>query len=768
MKKRAVLAAWVFLSLLVLALVFYGLSLRSWANFPYRPGGQVSDFTITFWPNIHYIQRAVAEYGEYPLWRSSIFSGSPFDVDPQSGLWYLPNVIFFFLPITQGFNLLFLLHSLLAGVGLWNWSKSTGTSDQGAFIAAVAYMFAPRMMAHLGFGHVGLFYAAAYIPWIMWAARYLASGQGRYAGVVGLGLGMQMIAHIQLAVYTGALAGLYIVLQQWPQVRRMEWKAALLRLIGPLGGFPLAFAVAAVQLFPLLRFAPYSGRAQMAVAGPVASALPARYLMGLILPDHNGFADFMVYVGAPLLALSMFSLIRADSRRWWMAIGLMAAYAVGPGIGPLGALLLRVPLLNWLRAPARIWFLASAVIPLLAGWGYDYLRMVGHSASRKAKRRLLSFGIIAFIWLLLGGYWATTGLMPGNLVQFGIGASLTVGLVLLIMESRLAPSLGFLALTSILLGDLWGMDLTLIEGRSPEWVFGDQSLALELAGRIGDDLERVYSPSYSLPRQLSARYEIQTVDGVDPLYMAAYDDFMQVASGITRGYYSSVIPAMEGGAPVETANQAAMPNPSLLGLLSAKYVATEFPLQTQGLNLIGLFGSTHLYENTLSLPAAFFVRRALPVASIPEALAALTYLDVSIEALVEGGTFTVNPDFAWQVQWRARSPDRMELQVETERKALLVISQPWYLDWTATVDGKPARIYRTDAVLMGIMLDPGMHRLVMAYRPKTLAWGIFFSVSGAAICVFLIVAARPRRRRGWVGGMDPQRRQAHNARLPRQ
>ena len=68
--------------------------LHSLDGFIYSPGFEFSDLTVTFWPNIFYIQNSIKELGELPLWRTLIFSNSLFDADPQSGLWYLTNIVF--------------------------------------------------------------------------------------------------------------------------------------------------------------------------------------------------------------------------------------------------------------------------------------------------------------------------------------------------------------------------------------------------------------------------------------------------------------------------------------------------------------------------------------------------------------------------------------------------------------------------------------------------------------------------------------------------
>lgn len=727
----------VLVGMAALCLIFFSLALGSGDNLIYRPDSPVSDFTITFWPNVHYIQRSMFEHGQWPLWRWSILSGTPFDSDPQSGLWYPPNALFLLFPINWGFNLLFWSHSVAAGVGMWLWSRSSGTSGQGAFISAIAYAFAPRAFAHLGFGHLGLFYAAAYIPWILWGARRVGQKCWNFLGVIGLAFGLQIIAHLQLAVYTSALAIGYILL-----VRISEWKELAARdlagdALRAAAGFLIAAAVSGIQLIPLLRFAPNSARAQMITGGEIESALPPRYLLSMILPDHNGFADFMVYVGALALTLAILSLSKPEARLWTLAIGIMVTYAIVTGVGPIGTLVGRIPLLGWLRSPARVWFVVAAVLALMAGWGFD--EIVRRKGSIPlAPSRLIAFGILIFVAFLLLGWRLLMGEIPGNLLQFGLGVSSCAVILLLWIDGTLSPRLFFGLLTIVLLLDLWIMDFTLVEGRSTEDVFAKTELGAAVAGRIGEDPWRLYSPSYSMPRQIAAMYALETVDGVDPLYLASYDEFMQGATGVEREHYSGVVPAMEGGEPVQIVNRDARPSAKLLGLLNVRYILSEFPMPMADFHLLEAWESTHIYENTQALPRAFLVNQTTPVRSATEAFNSLQRQDVSTVATVENGPFLDGSEFDWRVDWVERTPNRVSLRVDTAARSLLVLSQVWYFDWEARVDGDMAEIYRTDGILMGIELEPGSHTVTMDYRPKTLLWGILTSLVGFSISLTLL------------------------------
>ncbi|MEA3375484.1 MAG: hypothetical protein U9R72_04725, partial [Chloroflexota bacterium] len=641
---------WALAVLSVLALLFFFWRLRGdLTALPYRPGSDVSDLTVTFWPNVHYIQETWRAHRQIPLWRTLIFCGSPFDADPQSGLWYPPNLVFALLPATVGFNVLFVLHTVLAGLGMWTWSRATATSTGGALLAALVYAFTPRIMVHLGFGHVGLVYAAAWVPWALEAAYGLARGSGsrvsrwRHAATLGVALGLQLMAHPQLAFYTGAAAGVYglTTALAWPAPSSLEsyrsrLASCVLRVIPLVVGALVALGVAAVQWLPLLQLAPLTARSSMGLVETVSSSLPPRYLWGLILADHRGYMDYVLYVGLPVLALVVLALRRRQARFWWAFVGLALVYALGANtpiygwaFGPLSGL-------GWLRAPSRIWFVAAAALALMAGWGID--RMVaglGARGRRWVNRAALALGTLPAA--LLVGYAIAIGKPPGNLIGLGLVAPATAGLCAATAARKLPRRAALLAWTVLLLADLWIVDATLVEGLSEQDAFAESGLAAYLAGQKEGEPFRVYSPSYSLPRHIAARYGLETADGVDPLYLEDYAAWLSVATGVERTGYTETVPSLEGGGDIATANREATPDTRLLGLLNVRYVAAEFPMSVEGLREVRRFGSAVVYENEHALPRAFVVGQVEPVDDFDAALGWVQGHDVARAATVEDG-----------------------------------------------------------------------------------------------------------------------------------
>jgi hypothetical protein len=81
------------------------------------------------------------------------------------------------------------------------------------------------------------------------------------------------------------------------------------------------------------------------------------------------------------------------------------------------------------------------------------------------------------------------------------------------------------------------------------------------------------------------------------------------------------------------------------------------------------------------------------------------------------------------------------LDVRAEGPGLLVVSEAWDPGWSAEVDGERADVHRVDLAQMGVVLEPGIHRVSLRYRPRGLAAGLALAGAGGAA---LLVAARRR------------------------
>jgi hypothetical protein len=91
-------------------------------------------------------------------------------------------------------------------------------------------------------------------------------------------------------------------------------------------------------------------------------------------------------------------------------------------------------------------------------------------------------------------------------------------------------------------------------------------------------------------------------------------------------------------------------------------------------------------------------------------------------------------------------PGDTALRVVAARSALLVLNDAFAPGWSALVDGRPAEIVRTNALVRGVWMTPGSHEVRFLYRTPGLAVGWALALAGAAGLGAWGLAERMRRR----------------------
>jgi len=60
---------------------------------------------------------------------------------------------------------------------------------------------------------------------------------------------------------------------------------------------------------------------------------------------------------------------------------------------------------------------------------------------------------------------------------------------------------------------------------------------------------------------------------------------------------------------------------------------------------------------------------------------------------------------------------------------MVILSQTYFPDWEATVDGHPLRIFEAYGA-RGIVTGAGAHSIELRYRPLTVYWGSLLTAVG--------------------------------------
>lgn len=564
---------------------------------PFQPGALFSDAATSHWPSALFLRRSVLEDGAFPLWCPLLMGGQPFAANPLNKVWYPPQWLVLALPPALHLNTLAVLHLALAGVGAWTWGRATGLRAGCAALFGLAYPLAPRLVAALGAGHLDLLYAAAWFPWVLWGVWRCVrrDASARDAIALGLAAALCFLADVRLSAYVFVTAAAYAA---WLAVTRgllRERREAFhlgLRLIG---SALIAIGLSAPQWGPLVLLRGELSRGDLSLADAAFGAIEPAGWVGLALGQHGGGPETMVYVGVSVLALAGLAVV-AHPRKlalWAIVVLLAALYAMGDQ-SPLWLALNRlIPPLRWWRVPSRTWLVAALILPYLAAWG----------AQAVAQRALGGRGLRLALAGLIGGGLACAAvtaiaLVPPLVIGSALGVlALPATALAIALSGRLGARRALALLAAIVLADLLWIDRTLLEWRgADEWLEPHRALAEFLRD---DGAIRVYSPSYSLPQQAAAYWEIAQFGGVDPFQRAAFVAAAAKATGVRPQGYSVTIPPFDvsGDEAISDANREAVPDADRLGAWLVTHMVADYPLEVEGLALAGQVEGRMIYRN---------------------------------------------------------------------------------------------------------------------------------------------------------------------------
>ena len=700
----------------------------------YPARSDFSDLTITHWPVFAYLRDQAAATGQLPMWRTSILSGTPFAPDPLSGWFYPPHWIVLIpgISLSLAFNVLMLFHLSLAAVAMYVMMRGWNVGRAAALASAIAYAASPKIIAHMGVGHVTLVEAWAWLPFV------IAALSKNKVVMAGMALALCLLADSRMAIYASVLAVTYVIVRDARRDR-----SAWLRLSGRiLIVLIVALAISAVAWLPTLTLTGDTSRAGLTPSDAGVLSLDPVYLLGVVIADRSGAAERTTYVSLVVLILALVSVTRIwkFSQGYWLIgvaiIGAIVALGVNT---PLYDLLTLVPGSTMLRVPARAWFVVAFAVAALAGFGLQVLLDWSGRISRRSRLLAIGVSVFALFFGLIGGL--SSGSM--SLIAVAIFVPSTCALIMLRIQRRLTPD-RFAALTiGVMAIDLLTFAWAVYRPISIDQAFADGQLPAQW---LTDQAEpfRTYSPSYSIPQHVAQQHHLQLADGINPLQLARYVDYMQLATGIGPWAYSVTLPPFQNiksDEDIRMANANVVPDAELLGALNVKYVVAAFPIDDPDLIERVRFGSTIIYENRRARPRAFIVNK-IDVAATPEVAAQrLATSSISDTAIAEGLPFPfelpIQAQAAQVVEWQA---DRVT--VKATGPGWLVLSEVYMPDWSAQVDGEPTAIYPTDLALRGVFVNWGEHTIEFDYQPRRVYAGLLITVLSALACVIALMMKR--------------------------
>ncbi len=153
----------------------------------------------------------------------------------------------------------------------------------------------------------------------------------------------------------------------------------------------------------------------------------------------------------------------------------------------------------------------------------------------------------------------------------------------------------------------------------------------------------------------------------------------------------------------------------VINMLNAKYFI--MPLQDN---------KTMPIRNPYAMGNGWFVKDVKFVENANQELDALSSLnlhdsavsDKRFEGILKAGA--AQTDTTATVKLTKYEPNELHYDISSKTGGVVVFSEIYYPGWTCTVDGQPTEVGRVNYVLRAIAVQPGSHKVMMEFRPKSI------------------------------------------------
>jgi hypothetical protein len=735
-------------------------------------GGARSDMFIAGYSFRLFGAEMFKSTGAIPQWNPFLFGGLPYIGAMHGDIFYPTAWLRWIMPVDLAITWGMALHFVLAGWFTYRFARALGLSWTAAMVAGVSYELTGIVASQMSPGHDGKLFVSALTPLAFWLLLRAIRGQRTWAyGAFAIVVALAILAHYHMSYFLLIALGLWaLFLVFWDTERPPNlnpWKAVGLTSLAVVVGV----GITALQVMPFLQYIPYSPRA---AGGPntgwefaTSFAFPPLEIFTLALPEFNGVLSnywgqnplkfHTEYVGFLPLALAGLAFGGRQQRRLATAflVGtlLFLLFSFGghtPFYRPFFEFL---PLLSKIRAMGMVFYLVAFSLSVLAAIGVD--RVLTRTVSAKTVLSIGgAFAVIAMLGSLGGLQGVTESLaIPerldtavANARELRLGslrlllfAALGGAALWLIVTRRITARAATATLLALIAVDLWSVDVRFYQ-------FSPRAKTLFASDAITSYLRnvrppyRVFDAGDSYGYSILMAYRIPIATGYHGFQLQRYNELGGANEGWNR-----------------------LGSPSLLDLLAIRFLILPKPQPVSGYHqVIGetttAFGTSAVLLERDTVPA--YARVILSAVKVPDTLTARTIVDPRFPAsgaillpdTSSAAESVVNqplPLSAVTASVREWTPGAMTVRLDgaDTTAAHLLVSENWYPDWRAEVDGKPATVRRADHTLLSVDLPRDAHEVRLWFNSKMYERGKIVSLIALLIATAMIAVPMVRGER---------------------
>jgi len=727
---------------------------------------QQGDFTHQF---LAYRQMAYRQFleGRFPFIEECLYSGHPFQADPQSQVLYPPVLALMLIGRVLGWaeyplralEWEVMVHVLWAAIGMYVLLRAPAGRPRlhpiAALVGALAYAFGGYMTGY-PILQTGILQTAVWLPWILLVVHQLATAKRWLLAASALAVLVFFAftaGHPQTMLYVVYTALISFIVWFWQAHRVFGNLATLLRegLLRGAVASGLAVGLSAAQLIPTLLFMLESNRPALSFVEAGNGFL----LLDVALLVLTGVFNFWqpIYVGSVALALVGVALLAnyrlLPDRGLWLFIAIVALI-LSFGANSIGFDLayLTLPGYRQFRSQERHAMAVSFALSVLAAYGMALLmRPISQQAREQLQR---AAGIV--------GTWGAIVLLVLVIILIAQRALTEPA------RSALTPAANRLAMVVIAFVGTAGLFFWRARLRAwRRWVWGSALVALVVFELFTSNRYiATQSPAVPFPDSPFTRPIIETQRSNS--YGRVYNHYGLPLNGACVAGLNEV----GGGSPIVMRPYKTflerVPEAAMVKLLNVRYAVTwRGAMETPEGVMIPWFllardtfegqpASTYRLDwEPQDFNGAWIPRQIVRVHSEDELYAYMRRpnFDPFKEAVVIHAPETLlNYSAQGSAAVEGKSPGYIKVAAYAEQPALLAISQAYHRNWIALVNGQEVMPLPIYGALLSVPIPAGPVSVELSYRPTDFYIGLAVSgITALAIVLALALTIRTGRAR---------------------
>lgn len=743
-------------------------------------------FSYNRWDNFEYHTTTVVEAhsqwlkGAIPFWNHYQHLGEPILANGQPSALYFPYTVLLALmrlldvPDKEFPFVVVLSHLPIMGVGWFSFMRFLGIRASFAWLGATSISGSGYLASYSA---VWIFVCPIFtwLPWILLGVLRSLLGQRPISGFFLVTFGLTAIAlvgHPQFIAYAWIFVLLFSLLISHFWLRKCS---APLRLALPALS---ALLLSAPAILPIVSLFPYTARSSSFSIDAFLhhSATPSA-LLGVLAPVfriNNGFIIYntssVFYQGAwvipallapVLIFMGTKQLLGAEKnlrRRRRIVKNIHSSEILTAALKAsslLGIIFLLFSLGKWgliyrlthwipiwssLRWPHKFAPFALVAIGLAATMALELYARNRHNISAKSRTLATCFMFAIFFLALLA---------TGSETLLTLGGSLTVSAGLLMIPAVFWCHLPKLRATLLLAGFISTIGITVLTHsldlktyREEYGSVGSRELGIDTRYRVLPLSFHRWIPGQASAMQQHGLFQSATANG--------YYSLTGATTAMAPKWYLRYISSNVWGLiPKQKYNT--LLSSHYLRSLNVRYliVAKDDKQSLQTIERHPRYKRMNelervlVYDDSGALPRAYFARETKPFIQHEFAKGLMANSQDLKTAFVEGSTDQqVWPQAKVQsAQWL--DGGRVVLDVDAPSGGFLVISQTYFPQWTAFLDGKETTVFRVNGFVQGVKVYPGTSRVELIWKSNAFVLGSWLAAVGM---ILLIIPSYTRKR----------------------